>query len=73
MIGCFYQPKAVFIDTDTLQTLPEAELTAGMVEVIKYGIIKDAAFFEYIEKHLSEIMKLEPAVLEEIIYRLMQG
>lgn len=68
MIGCFYQPKAVFIDTDTLRTLPEAEITAGMVEVIKYGMIKDAAFFEYIEKHLPEILELEPAVLEEIIY-----
>ena len=68
MIGCFYQPKAVFIDTDTLQTLPKAEITAGMVEVIKYGMIKDAAFFEYIEKHFPAIMELEPAVLEEIIY-----
>lgn len=68
MIGCFYQPKAVFIDTDTLRTLPKAEITAGMVEVIKYGMIKDAAFFEYIEKHLPEILGLEPAVLEEIIY-----
>jgi 3-dehydroquinate synthase len=44
------------------------EITAGMVEVIKYGMIKDAAFFEYIEKHLPEIMKLETAVLEEIVY-----
>ena len=68
MIGSFYQPKAVFIDTDTLRTLPKAEITAGIVEVIKYGMIKDAAFFEYIEKHLPEILKLEPAVLEEIIY-----
>ena len=50
MIGCFYQPKAVYIDIDTLQTLPKEEITAGMVEVIKYGMIKDAAFFEYIEK-----------------------
>ena len=68
MIGCFYQPKAVFIDTDTLKTLPKAEITAGMVEVIKYGMIKDAVFFEYIEKHFPAIMKLEPAVLEEIVY-----
>jgi 3-dehydroquinate synthase len=68
MIGSFYQPKAVFIDTDTLRSLPKAEITAGMVEVIKYGMIKDAAFFEYIEKHLPEIMKLDLAVLEEIIY-----
>ncbi|MFV1975634.1 MAG: 3-dehydroquinate synthase [Candidatus Scalindua sp.] len=68
MIGCFYQPKAVFIDTDTLWTLPKAEITAGMVEVIKYGMIKDAAFFEYIEKHLSEILELDADALEQIIY-----
>ncbi len=68
MIGCFYQPKAVFIDSDTLQTLPKEEITAGMVEAIKYGMIKDAVFFEYIEKHFPAIMKLEPAVLEEIIH-----
>jgi 3-dehydroquinate synthase len=68
MIGSFYQPKAVFIDTDTLKTLPKVEITAGMVEVIKYGMIKDAVFFEYIEKHLPEILELDPAVLEEVIY-----
>ena len=49
MIGSFYQPKAVFIDTDTLSTLPAPELVAGIVEVIKYGVIKDAELFEYIE------------------------
>jgi 3-dehydroquinate synthase len=68
MIGCFYQPKAVFIDTDTLRTLPKQEITAGMVEVMKYGMIKDAAFFEYIDKHLSEILELDADALEEIIY-----
>ncbi|ODS32292.1 MAG: 3-dehydroquinate synthase [Candidatus Scalindua rubra] len=68
MIGCFYQPKAVFIDTATLQTLQRAELIAGMVEVIKYGMIKDAVFFEYIEKHLSEILELDDVALENIIY-----
>ncbi len=68
MIGCFYQPKAVYIDTDTLRTLPKEEITAGMVEVIKYGMIKDAVFFEYIEKHLEEIVKLDDAALEKIIY-----
>ncbi|MHC4267120.1 MAG: 3-dehydroquinate synthase [Planctomycetota bacterium] len=68
MIGCFYQPKAVYIDTDTLRTLPKEEITAGMVEVIKYGMIKDAAFFEYIEKHLDVIMTLDDTALENIIY-----
>jgi 3-dehydroquinate synthase len=68
MIGCFYQPKAVYIDTDTLRTLAKEEITAGMVEVIKYGMIKDATFFEYIEKHFDDIMKLDDATLEQIIY-----
>ena len=68
MIGCFYQPKAVFIDIATLQTLPKAEIIAGMVEVMKYGMIKDSAFFEYIEKHLSEILELDDVALEKIIH-----
>lgn len=68
MIGAFYQPKAVFIDIETLNTLPEEETIAGMVEVMKYGMIKDGDFFEYIEKQLPEILKLNAGVLEEIIY-----
>ncbi len=68
MIGCFYQPKAVFIDTATLQTLPKAEIIAGMVEAMKYGMIKDSAFFEYIEKHLSEILELDDVALEKVIH-----
>ncbi|MFQ5965801.1 MAG: 3-dehydroquinate synthase, partial [Candidatus Scalinduaceae bacterium] len=68
MIGCFYQPKAVFIDIATLQTLPKAEIIAGIVEVIKYGMIKDSVFFEYIEKHLPEIMELDEVALEKIIH-----
>ena len=68
MIGCFYQPKAVFIDTDTLRTLPKSEITAGMVEVMKYGMIKEPAFFEYVDKHLSTILDLDSDALEEIVY-----
>lgn len=68
MIGSFYQPKAVFIDTDTLGTLPKAEIIAGMAEVIKYGMIKDPDFFEFIEEHLFEIVELDSDVLEKIIY-----
>jgi 3-dehydroquinate synthase len=68
MIGCFYQPKAVIIDTDTLRTLPKAEITAGMVEVMKYGMIKEADFFEYVDKHLSTILDLDSDALEEVVY-----
>ena len=68
MIGCFYQPKAVIIDTDTLRTLPKGEITAGMVEVMKYGMIKEAGFFEYVDKHLAEILSLDSDALEEVVY-----
>lgn len=67
MIGSFYQPKAVFIDTETLSTLPAPELVAGLVEVIKYGVIKDAELFEYIEKSLYDILQLNHHALLKII------
>ena len=67
MIGSFYQPKAVFIDTETLSTLPATELVAGLVEVIKYGVIKDAELFEFVEKSLYDILQLNPNALLKII------
>ena len=67
MIGSFYQPRAVFIDTDTLSTLPAPELVAGLVEGIKYGVIKDAELFEYIEKSLYDILQLNHNALLKII------
>ena len=67
MIGNFYQPQAVFIDTETLSTLPAPELVAGLVEVIKYGVIKDAELFEYIEKSLYDILQLNHNALLKII------
>ncbi|MDN3510147.1 MAG: 3-dehydroquinate synthase [Candidatus Jettenia sp.] len=67
MIGSFYQPIAVFIDTETLSTLPAIELVTGLVEVIKYGVIKDAELFEYIEKSLYEIQQLDQKALLKII------
>ncbi len=67
MIGSFYQPQAVFIDTETLSTLPATELVAGLVEVIKYGVIKDAELFEYIEKSLYDILQLNHNALLKII------
>ncbi|MDN3513809.1 MAG: 3-dehydroquinate synthase [Candidatus Brocadia sp.] len=67
MIGSFYQPKAVFIDTGTLTTLPAAELVAGLVEVIKYGVIRDAELFEFIENSLYDILQLNDHALLKII------
>lgn len=67
LIGAFYQPKLVFIDCAVLTTLPKREIKAGLAEVIKYGIIKDVKFFNFIEKNIEEIINLNRKFLEEII------
>ncbi len=72
MIGSFYQPKAVVIDTLCLNTLPRRELSAGMAEVIKYGIIQDADFFSWLELHISELMSLQSSLMSEAIARCCQ-
>ncbi|WP_221074945.1 3-dehydroquinate synthase [Agarivorans aestuarii] len=69
MIGAFYQPKAVVIDINCLATLDKRELAAGMAEVIKYGIIYDAAFFAWLETHLDQLMALEPELMTRAIAR----
>lgn len=56
LIGAFYQPQCVLIDTDTLNTLPDRELASGLAEVIKYGLIRDAPFFEWQEKNMHALM-----------------
>ncbi len=69
LVGAFYQPRLVLCDLSTLKTLPEREFRAGMAEVIKYGVIYDAAFFERLEKSLPQIMAHEPAIMAEVIAR----
>jgi 3-dehydroquinate synthase len=56
MIGAFHQPRAVLIDTDCLSTLPDREFAAGLAEVIKYGAIRDLAFFEWLEAELPRLI-----------------
>lgn len=63
MIGAFYQPQSVVIDIDTLKTLPEREVSAGLAEVIKYGLIRDYAFFEWLESNIERLRALEPEAL----------
>jgi len=63
MIGAFYQPKAVIIDILTLQTLAEKEISAGMAEVIKYGLIRNGQFFEWLENNSQLIMSLNSDAL----------
>lgn len=69
MIGAFYQPRVVLADTDTLNTLPMRELRAGLAEVIKYGLIRDPAFFSWTEAHLDELLAMEPEALAYAIQR----
>ena len=69
MIGAFHQPRLVVIDTDTLNTLPDRELSAGLAEVIKYGLIDDADFFVWLEEHLPRLLAREPEALAWAIHR----
>ena len=69
MIGAFYQPERVICDLDTLATLPERELSAGLAEVIKYGPIADAAFLDWIEANLDALLAREPAALAHAVQR----
>jgi 3-dehydroquinate synthase len=69
MIGAFYQPKAVFIDTNSLSTLPEREFCAGMAEVIKYGIMYDGDFFSWIENQSTTIKNRDADALRYVIAR----
>jgi 3-dehydroquinate synthase len=69
MIGAFWQPQAVVIDTDCLATLPERELRAGIAEVIKYGAIRDIEFFAWIEQNVRALMAKDAAALAHAIRR----
>lgn len=72
MIGAFHQPRAVVIDTDLLASLPTRELRAGLAEVIKYGLIRDRAFFDWIEEHLDAVLARDAAALTHLIHRSCQ-
>jgi len=63
MIGAFYQPKCVLIDTTVLSTLPDRELSAGIAEVIKYGAICDLQFFEWLEQNIGSLLRRDNAAL----------
>ena len=69
MIGAFHQPQAVVTDPDTLNTLPDRELRAGLAEVIKYGLIRDAEFFAWLEAHIEGLLARDPDALEFAIAR----
>ena len=69
MVGAFYQPQAVLIDTRSLDTLPPRELSAGLAEVIKYGLICDAPFLGWLEENMAALRSLDQTALTEAIER----
>lgn len=69
MIGAFYQPQLVLADTRTLATLPARELSAGLAEVIKYGLIYDAAFFDWLEANIDKLRTLDEDSIAYAVYR----
>ena len=69
MIGAFYQPRMVLADSATLNTLPDRELRAGLAEIIKYGLIRDPAFFDWLERNIHRLLARDPVTLNEAIQR----
>jgi 3-dehydroquinate synthase len=69
MVGAFYQPKLVLADISTLDTLPDRELKAGLAEVIKYGLIRDPAFFDWLEINLEKLLLRDKAALTYAVHR----
>ncbi|HEY3809364.1 MAG TPA: 3-dehydroquinate synthase [Steroidobacteraceae bacterium] len=72
MIGAFHQPRAVLIDTDLLGSLPPRELRAGLAEAIKYGLIWDRDFFDWIEASIDAVLARDAAALTQLIFRSCQ-
>src|SRR5213079_216338 len=72
MVGAFHQPVGVWIDTASLDTLPPREYRSGLAEVVKYGVILDASFFEFQERNSAGLTAREPDVVRHIIMRSCQ-
>ncbi len=73
MIGAFYQPQVVIADTSTLNTLDDRQLSAGIAEVIKYGLIRDAEFFDWLENNIEALLERDQAALTHAILRSCQN
>lgn len=72
LVGAFYQPVVVAIDTDTLASLPPRELRCGLAECVKHAVIRDAALFDWLERHIEAILGLDRGVLVELVQRNVQ-
>jgi 3-dehydroquinate synthase len=69
LVGCFWQPRGVLADIDTLRTLPDREFRSGLAEVVKYGMILDAEFFAWLEENAEAVLAREPAALVHVVGR----
>ncbi|MDP1971094.1 MAG: iron-containing alcohol dehydrogenase, partial [Methylobacter sp.] len=69
MIGAFYQPQCVIADADVLDTLDDRQLSAGLAEVIKYGLIRDLPFFEWLEQNMGKLLARDPEALAYAVKR----
>ena len=69
MVGAFHQPQCVFIDTDSLNTLPDRELQSGIAEIVKYGLIRDSDLFEWLEDNMDKILARDPAATRFAVKR----
>lgn len=72
MVGAFWQPLGVLVDTDVLATLPDREYRSGLAEVVKYGVILDAGFFEFLESHVEPLNRRDAATLRRVVARCCQ-
>jgi 3-dehydroquinate synthase len=72
LVGAFHQPRLVLCDLDTLKTLPKREYRSGLAEVIKYGIISDAALFARLEREMPKLLRRDVKTLAEIVARCCQ-
>lgn len=68
MVGAFYMPKLVYMNLSALKTLPERQISSGMGEIIKHGLIKDEKYFNYIRENSGKVRALDMNVLEELVY-----
>lgn len=69
MVGAFYQPKLVYMNLSVLQTLSQRQFLSGIAEILKHGLIKDRSYFDWMTQNMDSIYQLDPAALEEMIYR----
>lgn len=72
IIGAFHQPIGVWVDSQVLRTLPARELRCGLAEVVKYGVILDGKFFDWLEEHVEDILALDPEAVRRVVSRSCQ-